>query len=242
MLNIDNFGREDVKIRYKLRPVPPKARTASGEGSYAAHVLKRTASLASIVEQMAREGSKYSEAELIAIVTHLLNTVAYRLAKGESVNLGSMIHLKPAIRGTFETLDTPFDATKHEVVVSTSVGSRLRKVVQQTKLEHVKDEPLPKLKSVMLVGTANTKNATVSFMVQGTRLMAKPNRKPHEWFIQIGDQRTAITPIANDTKKAMFAVPTSILPIGTTFQLLLRVYKSPKKYAEIYYDKPLTVS
>ena len=92
MLKATSMEREQAKIRYTLQAVPPKARKDAGEeGPYAAHVEIRTASLKSIAAQMVREGSKYSEAEILAITTQLMETVAYRLANGESVNLGSTV-------------------------------------------------------------------------------------------------------------------------------------------------------
>ncbi len=238
-----NTRSEEAKIQYSLRPVPPKARgTSKGEGPYAAHVKMKPASFESIAAQMVREGSKYEKAELVAIMTKVMDTVAHRLTNGESVNLGSMVRLRPAIRGTFETLATPFNAQNHEVVVTATIGRKLRSLLKSAKVEPLQRmKAMPKLKQVTIYEQARESNGCATFAVNGSYLLAKYSKKPAEWFVMVNGRETIIAPVSLENNKALFMVPAEILPAGTTFQLGLRVFVTPAKSAAVLYKSPLTV-
>ena len=238
MFNMDTKGRPQAKIRYSLQPVPPKARTGDGsQGPYAAHVQIQTASLRSIAEQMVREGSKYSESEILAIVTQLMDTIAYRLTNGETVNLGSMLRLKPALRGTFETKETPFDPRQHEIIVSANIGSKLRKIIQQTTTEQVESVHTPLLGLVLPFETEPAGGDVFSFMVRGSHLAKYPVGVTATWFIQIADQEMEISPILSDDHKAVFSINRALFPQADTFHVGLRIKKG--KTTSILLSKPV---
>lgn len=242
MLNIDSQGRTQAKIRYSLQPVPPKARSRDGtEGPYAAHVQIRPASLRSIAEQMVREGSKYSEFEIIAIVSQLMETIAYRLTNGESVNLGSMLRLKPAIRGTFSTLETPFNATEHEIVVSATIGSNLRKIIQQATVEHIERSTSPKLLQVVPFDASSANMPNFSFIVRGSHLTSVPKGATASWFIRANNKQTTLTPVVYDSQKALFQLPYKQYPVGTTFQIGLRLQLANTTFLDFLYKDAVVV-
>ena len=242
MLNIDSQGRTQAKIRYSLQPVPPKARSGDGtEGPYAAHVQIRPASLRSIAEQMVREGSKYSESEIIAIISQLMETIAYRLTNGESVNLGSMLRLKPAIRGTFSTLETPFNAAEHEIVVSATIGSNLRKIIQQATVEHVERSTSPKLLQVVPFDVSSANMPNFSFIVRGSHLTSVPKGATASWFIRVNGDVRALEPIACDNQKALFQLPYAHYPVGTIFQIGLRLHYTNNAYTDIVSARDVVV-
>ena len=226
MLNSDAQGRPQAKIRYSLQPVPPKARTGDGsQGPYAAHVKVQTASLRSIAEQMVREGSKFSEAEIIAMMTQMMDTIAYRLTNGETVNLGSMLRLRPAIRGTFESKDSPFDPRQHEVIISANIGRKLRKIIQQTTAEQVTPANSPEFTQILPFEEASAEHNVLSFMVRGNHLVKHPVGVTVTWFIKIADQTIDITPILSDDHKAVFSLNRANLPQANTFHVGLRIHK-----------------
>ena len=242
MLNIDSKGRPAAKIRYTLQPVPPKARTGEGtEGPYAAPVQIRPASLRSLAEQMVREGSKYSEVEIIAIVSHLMETVAYRLTNGESVNLGSMLRLKPAIRGTFPTPEAPFNPAEHEVVVSATIGSALRKVIQEAHVERIERATFPELLSVVPFDAAAAHTTNFSFIIRGAHLATLPKGTTASWFIRVNGDERALEPIACDNQKALFQLPYAHYPVGTIFQIGLRLHYTNNAYTDIVYARDVVV-
>lgn len=242
MLKATSTEREQAKIRYTLQAVPPKARKdATSEGPYAAHVEIRPASLKSIAAQMVREGSKYSEAEILAITTQLMETVAYRLANGESVNLGSTVRLKPAIRGVFPTLDTPFDASQHKVVVSATIGANLRKVIQQASVVQVDRVVFPKLTQVLPFDMASAKGATFNFIVRGKHLAHPVKGGSLEWFIRTTKQERVVQPVDCDQQKALFQLKLKDYPLDTVFQIGLRIHLQDKAPVEILYPKEIVV-
>lgn len=232
-------GRTPATIRYTLQPIPPKARNAGNKQRYAAHALIRTSTFNSIAQQMVREGSKYSAAEIVAIMTQMMDTIAYRLANGESVNLGSMVRLRPAIRGTFETEHSPFNPKEHQLVVTATIGNQLRKIVQSAKTEQVDYVTIPKLTSIEMVVASPSAEASINMVVHGRYLTKQPCKKPSEWFIQVGEQRIPLTPFACDNHCALFTIPQEILPTDTQFTLGLRVYTKPNKPNDILYKEML---
>jgi hypothetical protein len=225
-----------AKIRYTLQPVPPKARASQDEdGPYAAHVVIRPASLMSIAEQMVREGSKYSEAEIIAITTQLMDTIAYRLSNGESVNLGSMLRLKPSIRGTFETAKSAFDPTQHEVVVTATIGSRLRHILASTAVEQMTSQQVPKFLNVSVMEQSNG-TSTFTFILKGRNLLAQAGT----WVAVVNGKEKVLKPIAIDNRRAVFCIKHATLAVGTTFTLMCH-YKQGKKSYALAYKTALTV-
>ena len=236
-------GRPQAKIHYTLQPIPPKARKGGDDATrYAAHVQIRTSSLASIAEQMVREGSKYSEAEILAIMTQMMNTVAYRLTNGEAVNLGSMVRLRPAIRGTFESDHAPLEPGEHEIVVTATIGSKLRKIVQGAKAEQIDRVTMPKLSSVDVVAHASDATAPINLVVHGSALTRQQCKKASEWFVQVGMKRTVLTPVAYNADCAILIAPRENLPAAEPFTLGLRVYLNATAYTDIVYKSPLTLA
>jgi hypothetical protein len=234
-----NSGRSQAKIRYALQPVPPKARKGEGEATpYAAHVVAPPASLATLAQQMVREGSKYSESEIVAIATQLMETMAYRLANGEAINLGSMVRLRPAIRGTFATAQTPFNAEEHEIIVTASIGNRLRKIVKDAAVEQVDHITLPKLKQVKVI--QKSADAPVNLVIEGLYLTKQPCGMNSEWLICIGETTQVIPSSGCNDRNALLIVPREQLPADTTFTVGLRVYVAPEKPVEVYYKETLT--
>lgn len=239
MIKVDR-GRSQAKIRYTLQPVPPKARKGEGEATpYAAHVVAPPASLATLAQQMVREGSKYSESEIVAVATQLMETMAYRLANGEAVNLGSMIRLRPAIRGTFATAQTPFNAEEHDIIVTASIGNRLRRIVQGATVEQMDHVTLPKLKQIEVV--QKSAEAPINLIVHGLYLTKQPCDISSEWFVRIGETTQVITPSACNDRYAVFVVQREQLPIGTQFTVGMRVYVTPEKPVEVFYKETLHV-
>jgi hypothetical protein len=237
MVKVD-AGRSQAKIRYTLQPVPPKARKNNGEETpYAAHVVAQPASLATLAQQMVREGSKYSESEIVAIATQLMETMAYRLANGEAINLGSMVRLRPAIRGTFATNQSPFNAEEHDIIVTASIGSRLRKIVQGAAVEQVDHVTLPKLKQIEVV--QKSAEAPINLIVHGLYLTKQPCGMTSEWFVRVGETTQIITPSACNERYALFVVPREQLPAGATFTMGLRVYVTPDNVVEVCYNDAL---
>lgn len=126
---------EAEKIQYRLTPIPNRN---GGNGGFAARAVVRSLGLKQIAEQMVREGSKYSENEIIAIADQLFSVVLNRLKNGFSINLGSMLRIRPSIKGKFEREDEAFDPKKHKIFVAVSVGRWLREKIQDTKVAQVK--------------------------------------------------------------------------------------------------------
>lgn len=232
--------KEEAKIRYTLLPVPPKARKVEAQTTpYAARVVMKTASLRSIAEQMVREGSKFSEAEILAMMTQMMDAIAYRLTNGETVNLGSMLRLRPAIRGTFESAEAPFDPRQHEVIVSANIGRRLRKIIQQTTTEQVSPVKTPELTQVLPFEEQAAEEDVFSFMVRGNRLVKHPTNIKVSWFIQVANEKTAISPILCDDHKAVFSVNRSLLAQAEAFQVGLQLDKG--KTTSIVLSKPIAL-
>lgn len=237
MTHLNVEGGSLAKISYALQPVPPKARKdATKDGPYAAHVVASTASLATLAQQMVREGSKFSEAEIVSMMTQMMDVIADRLSHGESVNLGSMVRLRPAIRGTFETVQTPFDEKSHQVVVTATIGSKLRKIVQGVKVELVDHVVVPKVTSVNVVASSKEDSKTVNFIVQGHSLLRQPCKKASEWFVIVGAEMISLTPIACDDHHAIFALSQEQLSKNQSFTLGLRVYIEPDRHYDILQD------
>ena len=151
------------------------------------------------------------------------------------------MRLKPAIRGVFPTLDTPFDATQHKVVVSATIGANLRRVIQQASVVRVDRIVLPKLIQVLSFDVAKEKSAVFNFVVRGKHLAHPAKGTSLEWFIRTAKRETVIQPVDCDNQKALFQLKLKDYPKESVFQIGVRLRSSDRAPIEILYPKEIVV-
>lgn len=88
----------------------------------------------SIIKQMLLRGTTLTEPDLVAALHLFFDVVTTEIKAGNHVNL-PVVKFRPGISGTFKGLNDSFDATRHNVKVTASVGAALHKQLENRAVE-----------------------------------------------------------------------------------------------------------
>lgn len=123
-----------MPIRYSLQQD-----ALNNSGTYHAHVTPAMSlSLEDLVDRMAGAPNAMERPRLFAAASLLMEAVTQALSQGEQVNL-PICRLRPAIRGTFNSLEDTFSPDRHDVTVVVAAGSELKKRLAKASVEREPD-------------------------------------------------------------------------------------------------------
>ena len=208
---------EMAKIRYRLLAVP---NPTGGQACFGARVVAKPSSLRSIAEQMVHEGSKYAEHEIVGIAEHMVNVMIAHLREGRAVNFGSVVRLRPSIKGRFEKKSEDFDPTKHQVSIAVSAGRLLRSVLSDVSVERDEQMAVPTIDNVEV----STVEGMHLVTLDGRHLYHEPLGEHAQWFIEYAGTRQVIRPTQQKKtgRNILFALPVKTYPEGVNITLVLR--------------------
>ena len=102
---------------------------------FAARVLSvRAVGLEEIAAEIARLGTTVSESDVLNVIRHYNDVIAWRLVRGETINTPA-VRYRTSIRGPWANELDSFDPERHEVVVNLSAGPVLRKAMRDARPE-----------------------------------------------------------------------------------------------------------
>lgn len=228
-------GENGANIKYWLQKIPSPV--ANKKTAYAARAYIRSCGLMAIAEQMKREGSKYDPHEVVSILQQFFDVVIDRLKQGYSVNVGSMLHFRPSIKGSFAEKDEAFNSAKHQILVSVNEGRRLREALLNERAELVEMQVRPELTMV----DVNMESSGAFLHVKGYHLYDSEGNA--RWFVRVNKKVTEIAPlfVKKNGREAMLSLPIAKYPKGTTISLLLRYYKGKNNFVEYTYPEAITL-
>jgi hypothetical protein len=171
MIKFDAGSNPDA-IQYAVVRNPALSKI-KGTDCYNARITAPAMSLRQIAETLVNEGSKYSPAEVNAILEHAADVIARAVKAGRAVNFGALARFRPSIRGSFDGPEDEYTPGKQKIVVTASVGAALRNVAANaptTKINTV--AALPKIVAVYnaVTGAQDTLCRHGDLIVQGINL------------------------------------------------------------------------
>jgi hypothetical protein len=209
---------DGCKVQYRVCAVPnPKG----GHACYAGRAVMKKASLRTIAEQMEREGSKYAQYEILGIAEQMIDVIIDRLRHGETVDFGSMMRIRPSVKGRFESETDEFDTKRHVLEVVVTAGAQLRSALEGVAAEKVDAVVYPEIKSAEV-----TSGAGVTIVeVYGTRLYCKDFEREAKWILKVGDLATKVSPLMQkpNGRRVTFSFPHAQYPLGTEATLALQL-------------------
>ncbi|MCW9708265.1 DNA-binding domain-containing protein [Fodinibius salsisoli] len=104
----------------------PNRITPDSEDYMAVSVNRESYTIEDVYDHMTREGSTLTKAEALASFEEITRGIINILQQGDSVST-PFVNLMPTISGVFIGEDDRFDLGRHQVRISVSAGSRLRK-------------------------------------------------------------------------------------------------------------------
>ena len=206
------------KVRYRICVAPQRENETP---CFGARAEVKTVSLRAIAEQVEREIAKYDASEVLCITEQVIDAIIDRLRHGYSVNFGSMMRFRPAVKGRFEHEEDEFDANRHQLVVAVSAGAQLRHALDGVSVERIKRSAIPKIRKVEV-----SPSEDMTFVqVKGTALYRKDLGDAAQWFIKVDHTRQPITPQIQKSsgREVIFSFSHETYAKGTTFTLILRL-------------------
>lgn len=129
-----------MTIWYNLHPNP----FTTEDGQFRAVVQSQgTVTMEDVIERMMAFGSVLNKADATAAVNNFFTVIDSYLLDGYNVNIRGG-NYKPTIKGVFTSETDSFNPSRHQIEVSISAGSQLRRVMQQAhpqKLETIEVQP-----------------------------------------------------------------------------------------------------
>jgi len=94
----------------------------------------RTVGLEEIAAEIAHLGTTVSESDVLNVIRHYNDVIAWRLVRGETV-ITPAVHYRASIRGPWVNEAESFDPERHEIAVNLSPGPLLRRAMRDARAE-----------------------------------------------------------------------------------------------------------
>ena len=213
------------------------AQDQDGNPIYNARVSAPAKSLRDVAATMEREGSKYRASEIYQILEHFTAVATHLVEEGNAVNVGSLFHIRPSIRGTFSGEDDAFQRGKQNIRITTTVGANLRNMAVNAKVERI-----GQMLSAEILGVVNSKTQKAntlcpagSLNISGKRLMYNAEAEDEGVFVTVSGKSYRGTQIALSPTLLVVAFPECNIGEGETATLSLksRAY-TPELHETVY--------
>ncbi len=187
--DIDTGSSSVAKIRYETVHNQLASQKAGSDMNVARVYTNHTYQLKEMAEELVNRKVPLSRQLITYVLGELSDLMQSLLLQGNSINLGGLVKLQPVIKGTFAPGES-FNASKHEIVVSATVGKVLRSAASAGSVERVGAELPPEI-----TGISNTidRQADVIYGggttadIQGVRLTFDQNVADEGVFITCPD-------------------------------------------------------
>lgn len=210
-ISSDNSVQSFGSIRYKVMR-NGGASKAAGKDVYTASVIsKETYGTKEIAARMVKEGCAVKAATIRLVINEFAELVGALVSEGRSVNIGGVVRFTPGIRGTFETIDSAWDASKNAIVVNACSGNRMRAAAALSGVTRVDGTELPVLRQVIDVTTSKTDLITSqgTFFVSGERLTWNEAAEDEGWFLNYDGAETKCTQVESEQNPELAALKTA---------------------------------
>ena len=115
-------------IKYNL--VEASMPTLADKGKYLAQVqLRGSLGFDEMADRILAQGSCVTKPDILAVFENLAMALETAVLEGYRVNFGGVFDMFPSVRGTFDDITAPFDASVHSTDVRARCGARIRSTV-----------------------------------------------------------------------------------------------------------------
>lgn len=237
--SVQNFG----SVQYKVLRNGAASKIA-GKDIYTARVVaKETYGTQELAARMVSEGCAVKASTIRLVLNEFAELTGKLVAEGRAVNIGGVVRFTPGIRGTFDTVDSAWNATKNEIVVNAAVGSRMRAAAALSGVTRLDSIELPVLMRVIDVATGKTDTLTSlgAFFVSGERLTWDDTAEDEGWFLNYGGFETKCTAAEGEQDPGCAALTATqeFLSADEEVKLVFRTRMGGTVLHQVAYDKPI---
>jgi len=215
-------------IKYNL--VEASMPTLADKGKYLAQVqLRGSLGFDEMADRILAQGSCVTKPDILAVFENLATALETAMLEGYRVNFGGVFDMFPSVRGTFDDITAPFDASVHSTDVRARCGTRIRSTVMaNAAAERVY---LPKPAPTLLAYRDLTRGTTDTWAtpagvgtLNGLLLRFDPDAADEGiFFVPVagGEEHRAALVQRNKPGELVFVVPHT-LTLGATYHLEVR--------------------
>ncbi len=187
-------------IRYRVERNAAASKTCNHDVYTALTEVKECYDLNRVASRMIERGCAVKKSSIALVLNDFAELVSDLVAEGYAVNIPGLVRFAPAIRGTFASIDAPWDASAHQIVVNATVGSRMRIAAAQSNVQRVQLTVLPKPEQLIDMTTqrANVITSEGSFLVTGTQLMWDEAAEDEGWYLLLGGEEIKCTALETE--------------------------------------------
>jgi len=172
-----------------------------------------------VIDRMVDRGSTVTRTDILGVLNDYHSTVQTLLLEGQRVNT-PLANFRAVIRGTFHGPEDAFDAARHELRGSVSIGRGLRRAfrnhAQATRQEPVTPRPNPRQYVDLITNLVNTRVTPGGLgRVTGYRLKVDPGDAAQGiFFVGPDDEAVRVRVLARDTPRELIFANPYPLPRG----------------------------
>lgn len=232
-------------IRYKLVRNGAASKKA-GRDIFSASILNKEAyGVQEIAERLASGGTLLRKSAIKAVLEELGDLIPALVAEGRTVNLGHFVRFMPAIQGTFEDPDEPFNPRKHTLLLKACSSRKMLKQLGTRPTNRLGRTPRPTLTVLhnMVTGTLGCVSSEGTFIVIGKNLSWDPNATDEGWFLCYNDlERKCVATMNEAGVSVRLTSPFTFEASGEALELIFRTRLGGSLLREIVYSKPLVTA
>lgn len=233
-----------MSINYSLEP---NHLTPDPNDQKARVVPNNVLTLEDIVKRILKRGTTLTEVDVRAVLLIAMEEIADAVVEGNNVNT-PLINVKPSIQGVFKDVNDVFDAKRHTVNASVSLGTQFaEKIVGASVVKNASASAIaPDIVSFKDVRTTSSTIATKGGIaaITGTELKYDmANASEGIFFINTTTAaETKVTDVAQHTAtNLMFLVPTTLVA-GNYFVEVRKAYTKNTIIRSDRYDFQIVVN
>lgn len=234
--SIQNFG----SVQYKVVRNGAASKIA-GRDIYTAMVItKETYGTKELAARMVSEGCAVKASTIRLVLSEFADLIGKLVAEGRSVNIGGVVRFFPGIRGTFDSIDSAWNATKNTIVVNAATGARMRTAAAASGVTRMDAAELPTLLQLIDVATSkpNVLTSQGQFFVSGERLTWDPAADDEGWFVSYDgtESKCSATEDVQDPTCASLIVGQTFDSAGEPVELYFRTRLGGEVLHQVKYE------
>lgn len=92
------------------------------EGYLPRTVINKTYSTRDLVKRMHQKNLGLTEGQIENFFRGLVNMTGEIGQEGSAINISNVLHIKPIVKGRFESMDDTFDPVKHSIILNANIS------------------------------------------------------------------------------------------------------------------------
>ncbi len=209
--------------------------------------VKETYNTAAVAKRMVEAGCAVKRSTIQLVLGEFAELIGQLAAEGRAININGLVRFAPAVRGTFASIDAPWNAAENALVVNATVGTRLRVAASNSAvIRTATGMPLPKLERV--VDLTTVRDGVISsegaFFVMGSHLTWNKDAADEGFFLDDGSGEARCEGLESVQDPTCAALRTDLVfeSSGVSLRLVFRTRQGTNTLRQVEFSKELVTA